>query len=102
MPKKGIWNDEKEADLLLLRGQGLGCGRIAKKMGTTKSTIVGKLWRMRGGEPVEAPFLEEGVPSLEKIVEWKEALADLEKQRIFLAGMIEAAEDARRLYPKVQ
>lgn len=40
------WTDDRVAELVRLRGQGLTCAAIAEAMGLTRSSVIGKLYRM--------------------------------------------------------
>lgn len=50
-----FWTDERLAELARLRALGLGALRIARRMGTTKSAVHGKLYRQANVAPKADP-----------------------------------------------
>jgi GcrA cell cycle regulator len=51
---ESFWNEEREAELTRMADEGLGNSEIARRMGVTRNTIIGKRGRMKlpGASPV--------------------------------------------------
>lgn len=52
-PRNRDWDENRTTELKALRACGLSCGEIGQKMGFSRNSIIGKLYRMGFGVPQE-------------------------------------------------
>ena len=56
-----VWNEEKTQHLIFLRKEGVSFSEIANRIGVTKNTVIGAMWRARrrGDTEEDAPPIVE-------------------------------------------